>query len=231
MHLSRALSGLLAASVLTACATSAAAPSQTPTPAQSPYPLSTAAPPLSDAQIARRGLVRKGDFPKGWKVNTSANDRLTCKSTSAAKKAASATALGKAFASGPNTEMQSDAYVYKSANAAKRQTSNLGGSATTSCMVRALKRVFADAGYTIGTITTAPLDLGTTGDERLGTRITIPVSHKGVDANVLVDLVSVRVGRAFALELFVDALQPFDEGFRAKLTDTQVKRLRVAQQS
>jgi len=229
MHLSRALSGLLAASVLTACATSAAAPSRTPT--QTPYPLSTAAPPLSDAQVARRGLVRQGDFPKGWKINKAANDRLKCKSTSAAKKAASATALGKAFASGPNTEMQSDAYVYKSANAAKRQTSNLGGSATTSCMVRALKRVFADAGYTIGTITTAPLDLGTTGDERLGTRITIPVSHKGVDANVLVDLVVVRVGRAFALELFVDALQPFDEGFRAKLTDTQVKRLRVAQQS
>ncbi len=232
MHLSRALSGLLAASVLTACATSAAAPSQTPTPVQSPYPLSTAAPPLSDAQIARRGLVRQGDFPKGWKVNTSANDRLTCKSTSAAKKAASATARGKAFASGPNTEMQSDAYVYASTKAAKRQTNRIGGSATTNCMVRALKRVFTDtAGYKIGTIATAPLDLGTAGDERLGTRITIPVSSQGVDTNVVVDLVVVRVGRAFALELFVDAFQAFDEGFRAKLTDTQVKRLRAAQQS
>src|SRR5262245_44982470 len=164
MHLSRALSALLAASVLTACATSAAAPSHTPTPVPTPpQPLSTVAPPLSDAQIARRGLVRQGDFPKGWKVNRSANDRLQCKSTSAAKKAASATARGRAFASGPNTEMQSDAYVYKSVKAAQRQTNNLGGSATTSCMVRALKRVFADAHYRIGTIATAPLDLAQAG--------------------------------------------------------------------
>lgn len=233
MHLSRALSALLAASVLSACASSAAAPGRksTPTPVQSPYPLSTAAPPLSDAQIARRGLLRRGDFPKDWKVTSSAADKITCKSTTAAHRAASGKARGKAFTSGPNTEAESVVYVYRSEKVAKRQTGKLGGSATTSCIARALKRAFAVSDYKIGAVTTVPLDLGDAGDERLGTRITIPVSHAGVDADVLVDVVVVRVGRAFALELFVDAFQAFDEGFRAKLTGTQVQRLRAAQQS
>jgi hypothetical protein len=232
MHLSRALSALLAASVLTACATSAAAPSRTPTPVQTPQPLSTAAPPLTDAQIARRGVLRQSDFPKGWKVNTSTGNRIKCKTTTAARKAASATVRGKTFALGRNTEAESLAYVYRSAKEAKRRLDQLGGSGTTTCMVRELKRAFADAGgFSVGTITTAPLQLEQVGDERRGTRITIPVSSQGVDADVLIDMVVVRVGRAYALELFVDVFQAFDEQFRAKLTATQVRRLRDAQAS
>jgi len=232
MHLSRALSALLAASVLTACATSAAAPSRTPkpTPPQAPYPLSTAAPPPSDAQIARRGLLTRGDFPKDWKLNTSADDRLRCKSTTAAKKAASATARGKAFASGPNTEAQSTAYVYKSTKVAKRHLNQLGGKATVDCVVHALESAFTEAGgFTVGKIATSALDLGDVGDEHLATRITVPISGKGVDATVFIDIVVVRAGRAYALELFVDAFNAFDEQFRAQLTATQVKRLQNAQ--
>jgi hypothetical protein len=232
MHLSRALSALLAASVLTACATSAAAPSPTPTPPQTPYPLSTAAPPLSDAQIARRGVLRQSDFPKDWKVHTSTGAHIKCKTTDAARRAASATSRGKTFATGQNTEAESASYVYRSVKAAKRHVDQLGGSATTNCITRAIKRAFVEsAGFTVGTIATAPLQLAEVGDERLGTRITIPVSHQGVDANVVVDVVAVRVDRAFALELFVDAFQAFDEQFRAKLTATQVRRLRDAQQN
>src|SRR5262245_46377577 len=190
MHLSRALSALLAASVLTACASSAAAPSRkstaTPTPPSTTAP-EASDPPLTSAQIARRSLLTAADFPKGWKVDTSAGDQLQCTSTTAAKKAASGTARGKAFANGPNTEMQSAAYVYKSTKVAKRHLQRLGGSATRKCLVEALKQAFTDtAGYKVGTIVTAPLDLGDTGDERLGTRITVPVSAKGVDADVLI---------------------------------------------
>jgi hypothetical protein len=232
MHLSRALSALLAASVLTACATSAAAPSRTPTPGQPPQPpLSTAAPPLSDAQVARRGVLRQSDFPKDWKLNADAGDRLTCRSTTAAKNAAAATARGKAFASGPNTEAQSSAYVYRSTKVAKRHLNRLGGRSTITCVVRAVERAFTDAGgFTVGKIATAALDIGDAGDERLATRITVPISGKGVGADVFIDLVVVRVGRAYALELFVDAFTAFDEQFRANLTATQVRRLKDAQQ-
>jgi hypothetical protein len=230
MHLSRALSALLAASVLTACATSAAAPS--PSPAPSPQPPLSTAPPLTDAQIASRGLLRQGDFPKDWKLNTSATDRLKCNSTAAAKKAASATARGKAFASGPNTEAQTSAYVYRSTKVAKRHLQQLGGKSTINCVVHAVERAFTDAaGLTVGRISTAALDLGDLGDQRLGTRITVPISGKGVDAQVFIDIVVVRAGRAYALELFVDAFTAFDEQFRAQLTATQVKRLKDAQRN
>jgi hypothetical protein len=228
MHLSRALSALLAASALTACATSAAAPSPTPTPARTPpIPLSTVAPPSTDAQIAHRGLLRRGDFPAGWRPNVSTAAHIRCKTTDAARRAASATARGKTFATGQNTEAESAAYVYRSVKAAKRQLNRLGGADTTNCILRAVKRAFVEgAGYTVGTIATAPMQLEEVGDERSGTRITIPVSHQGVDADVIIDVVVVRVDRTFGLELFVDAVQPFDEGFRAKLTATQVRRLR-----
>jgi hypothetical protein len=78
----------------------------------------------------------------------------------------------------------------------------------------------------IGAITTAPLALDPVGDDRAGTRITIPVNHDGVDADVLVDLVVVRVERALAAGLYVDAITPFDAAFLAKLTARQVSRLR-----
>jgi hypothetical protein len=231
MHLSRPLSALLAASVLTACATSAAAPSRTPTPSHTPVPpLSTVAPPLTDAQIARRGLLRRGDFPAGWQANVSTAAHIKCKSTDAARRAATATARGKTFATGENTEAESVAYVYRSVKVAKRQLNRLGGTDTTNCILRAAKRAFVEsAGFTVGTIATAPMQLEEVGDERLGTRITIPISHQGVDADILFDVVVVRSGRAFALELFVDAFQAFDEEFRAKLTATQVRRLHDAQ--
>jgi hypothetical protein len=233
MHLSRALSALLAASVLTACASSAAAPSRTKTPAptRTPVPESTVAPPLTDAQIARRGVLRQADFPAGWRLNRSTAAQIKCKTTDAARKAASATVRGKTFATGDNTEAESVAYVYRSVNAAKRQLNALGGRQTTNCILRAVKLAFVEgAGYKVGTIATAPLQLEAIGDERLGTRITIPISTKGVDADVIIDVVVVRTGRAFALELFVDAFQAFDEAFRAKLTATQVQRLSDAQQ-
>jgi len=236
MHLSRALSALLAASVLTACATSTAAPSRTRTPAptatRTPVPESTVAPPLTDAQIASRGVLRRGDFPAGWRRNPSTAAQIKCKSTEAARNAASATARGKTFATGENTEAESVAYVYRSVNAARRHLNALGGRQTTNCILRAVKLAFVKGGgFKVGTIATAPLQLEAVGDERMGTRMTFPVSAKGVDADVIIDYLAVRTGRAFALELFVDAVTAFDEEFRAKLTATQVKRLSDAQQN
>src|SRR4051794_23971610 len=181
MYLSRALSALLAASALTACATSAAAPSPTSTPSRTPpVPLSTAAPPLTDAQIARRGLLRRGDFPAGWRANDSTAAHIKCKSTDAARRATSAFARGKTFATGENTEAESAAYVYRSVKAAKRQLNRLGGTDTTNCILRAVKRAFVEgAGYTVGTIATAPMQLEEVGDERSGTRIIHPRQPPG----------------------------------------------------
>jgi hypothetical protein len=231
MYLSRALSALLAASVLTACATSAAAPSRKPasTPSRTPVPESTAAPPLSDARIANRGLLQRTDFPPSWKVVTAKRDRIKCATTAAARKAASARGRPTTFISGENTQAESATYVYRRTGSAVRQFKPLSGSATTGCFVRAFKRLYAKTGLTPGTITTAPLPLEAAGDERAGTRITIPVTGKGVNAQVLVDIVVVRIGRTIALGLFADAVNPFDGQFRAKLTATQVRRLRDAQ--
>jgi hypothetical protein len=227
MHLSRALSALLVAPVLTACATSAAAPSRTPS--HSPVPLSTVAPPLTDAQVARRGVLRRSDFPAGWKINTNTGKRLKCPATTAARKAASAMVRSPTFAHGLNTEAEAVAYVYRRVAGARKHYAAVSDPATAGCVMRGIIRRLVKAGYAIGTTTTAPLPLDPVGDERAGTQLTIPLSRQGVDANILIDVVVARTGRALALQLFVDAFNPFDPGFRGKLTAAQIRRLREAQ--
>jgi hypothetical protein len=230
MDLSRALSALLAASVLTACATSAAAPSRTPTPVQTPPPpLSTAAPPLTDAQIARRGVVRSSDFPAEWKSTPPQGKRLVCPATSAARKAASAVVRSHTFTNGPNTEVEVAAYVFRKQAGAQKHYTAMTKREFPSCLMRGFTNLLSKAGYKIGTTIIAGLPLDPVGDERSGMQLTIPVSRQGVDANILFDLVVARTGRALALELFVDAFDPFDSGFRGKLTTTQLRRLHDAQ--
>jgi hypothetical protein len=225
MHLSRALSALLAASVLTACATSAAAPSPAPTP----QPLSTVAPPLSDAQIARRGVLRQSDFPAEWKLSKATGKRLQCPATNTARDATSALVRSPTFTNGPNSEVEVGAYVFKSQARARKHYKALTKPAVADCFMSGFTRLLKKAGYTVKDTTTAALPVDPVGDERAGTRLTIPISHQGVDANIMVDVVIARAGRALALEMFVDAFTPFDSGFRGKLTATQVKRLEDAQ--
>ena len=55
--------------------------------------------------------------------------------------------------------------------------------------------------------------------------MTVPVKTQGVDVEVIVDVVSVRVGRALALPIFLDVLTPFDENLREDLTGKMVRRL------
>jgi hypothetical protein len=231
MHLSRALSALLAASVLAACATSAAAPSRkpSPTPTGPPVPLSTVAPPLTDAQVARRGVLRRSDFPAEWKDSRPKGKRLKCPATTAARTAASALVRSPTFTTGPNTEVEAAAYVFHRPAAADKHYGALAKPAYASCLMRGFTGLLTKAGYTIGSTATASLTLDAVGDERTGTRLTIPVSRQGVDASILLDVVVVRSGRALALQLFVDAVNPFDSGFRDKLIATQVRRLRDAQ--
>jgi hypothetical protein len=228
MHLSRALSALLAASVLAACATSAAAPSRKPSPTP-PIPLSTVAPPLTDAQVARRGVLRRSDFPAEWKASRPTGKRLKCAATTAARTAASALVRSPTFTTGPNTEVEAAAYVFRRPAAADKHYGALAKPAYASCLMRGLTGLLTKAGYTIGSTAKAPLTLDAVGDERTGTRLTIPVSRQGVDASILLDVVVARSGRALALQLFVDAVNPFDSGFRDKLIATQVRRLRDAQ--
>ncbi len=227
MHLSRALSALLAASVLAACATSAASPSSKPTRTP-PIPLSTVAPPLTDAQVARRGVLRRSDFPAEWKASRPTGKRLKCPAAIAAR-TASVLVRSPTFTTGPNTEVEAASYVFRRRAAADKHYAPLTKPAFAGCLMRGFTGLLKKAGYAIGSTATAPLTLDAVGDERSGTRLTIPVSRQGVDANILIDLVVARSGRAIALQLFVDAFNPFDSGFRDKLTATQVRRLHDAQ--
>jgi hypothetical protein len=58
--------------------------------------------------------------------------------------------------------------------------------------------------------------------------VTVPLSAEGLDVDVYIDLVFVRVGRAVTPSIFVDVLTPFEEDLRAQLTDRVVRRLNVA---
>lgn len=228
MHLSRALSALLAATALSACASSAAAPSKTAT--RTPVPESTAAPPLTDAQIARRGLLRPEDFPAQWKTKPRPTQRLKCPAAIAARDASTALANSPQFTTGDNTEAEAASYVFARPTLAHTHYAAMAKRAFATCVMRTFTKLLTKAGYEIGKTSTGPLTLAPAGDERAATRLTVPLSRQGAKADILLDLVVARTGRAVAVELFVDAYTAFDPGFRDRLTAAQVGRLKSAQQ-
>ena len=226
MHLSRALSALLAAIALAACASSAAAPSKTAT--RTPVPESTAAPRLTDAQIAQRGLLRPQDFPAQWKTHKQPTRRLKCAAAVAARNASTALANSPQFTTGPNTEAEAAAYVFPNPALAHTHYTAMAKRTFATCVMRTFTTLLTKAGYKLGKTSTGPLTLAPAGDERAATRLTVPLSRQGAKADILLDLVVARTGRALAVELFVDAYTAFDAGFRDKLTATQINRLKDA---
>ena len=111
--------------------------------------------------------------------------------------------------------------MFADESAAEEAFSGLSSKDTRLCFGRSVSEGAADQGVVeVGDTKTAELSVDPLGDERSASRITLPLS-----ADVVIDLVFVRVGRAVSLNLFVDMFTAFDEDLRGDLTASSVKRL------
>ncbi len=201
----------------------AATPSPTPTATASP----TVTPAADDQTAAEFAALKLEDFPSGW---TAAEDpdnlSSRCEQVEAAKELTSARQNSPRFSQGQTTLAQNAIYVFEDEATAQEAFGNVSGQETQDCYSKAVTDVFAaQAGVESGAPQIAPLEIAPVGDEHAAARVTIPIEAQGLEVNVTIDLVFVRAGRALALNLFVNALAPFDATLRDRLTAASVDRL------
>lgn len=63
------------------------------------------------------------------------------------------------------------------------------------------------------------------GDDSAAFRLTVPLASQGVDVDLTIDVVMVRVGRAGITTTFQSTFSPFDSAEAARLTQLVVDRI------
>jgi hypothetical protein len=194
-------------------------------------PTATASPtvtPAADDEIAAEfATLKLEDFPAGWtETEDPENLESRCKDVEAAKELASARANSSRFNQGQTTLVQNAIYVFEVEATAQEAFGMVSGEDTQACYSEAVTGAFAgQAGIETGEPETAPLEVAAVGDEHAAARVTIPIADQGLEVNATIDLVFVRAGRGLSLNLFVNALAPFDAPLRDQLTAATVDRL------
>jgi hypothetical protein len=195
----------------------------TPTATASP----TVGPAADDKSAAESAALKLEDFPTGWTATENAeNLESRCKDVEAAKTLTTARSNSPRFNRGQTTLVQNAIYVFEDAATAEEAFDLVSGEDTQSCYSEAVTGAFAGvAGVESGEPQIAPLQTAPAGDEHAGARVTLPITADGLDVDVTIDLVFVRAGRGLSLNLFVNALAPFDPALRDKLVAATVGRL------
>jgi hypothetical protein len=215
----------------------APASQDTPTAQQSETPTATAEPtpdPEEDEAIVRRAQLRLEDFPSDWQEqDEDQTDTSDCDGVQEAREAANARERSPQFSQGENTAAQSVVYTFVDEEQASEMFAKLSSRELRTCLGEELADTVADVAtgadageLTIGEASTARIQVDPLGDEREGGRVTLPLETQGLELELTVDYVAVRVGRGLALLQMID-LGPFDEDLRADLTSKVVRRLAV----
>ncbi len=197
----------------------------TPSPTATASPTVTPAP--DDKTAAEFAALNIEDFPSGWTANDNPeNLESRCKDVETAKERASARANSPRFNTGETTLVQNAIYVFEDEPTAQEAFALVSGTDTQDCYSEAVAEAFAGrADIETGTPQTAPLEITAFGDEHAAARVTLPIKAQGLEVNVTIDLVFVRAGRAMSLNLFVNALSPFEPALRDELLAASVDRL------
>jgi hypothetical protein len=194
--------------------------------------------PAADKRIAEEAGFVLEDFPTGWQQGDEEDDdqeEAPCPAIRDAREATSARAESPEFREGRGAQAQSIAYIYPDEAAATQAFAGLTSNESRTCLGEAIGEVLGESlgeqagpaggGAEVGEPETSRVSTEPLGDEREAVRITVPVSAEGIDVDLVIDTVFVRVGRGIALPLFVDTFSAFDEDLKADLTSTVVRRL------
>jgi hypothetical protein len=193
----------------------------------------------ADRRIAEDAVLVLEDFPTGWQQedeDDDDNEETDCSGVRDARETLSARATSPRFSQGETKNAENVTYVYGDDPAARTAFAGLASSETRTCIGQDLGERLAEAagptgqggGTQVGEPETSRVSIELLGDEREAARITVPVSAEGIDVDLIIDLVFVRVGRGIALVTVTDALTPFDEDLKAELTSTVIRRLSAA---
>jgi hypothetical protein len=183
--------------------------------------------PVPDRELAERARLTLEDFPSDWTAAApDARRTAKCDAVDEAKRTASARARSPLFTRGENTETQTTIYLFADEQAAQHAFDGISAQETRDCYVKQLTAAINGSGRAkVRDVETTRLSIDPFGDEHDAARITVAFTANDVDADLVIDLIYVRVGRGLSLGLFRDVFSPLDEQLRAKLTATSADRL------
>jgi hypothetical protein len=188
----------------------------------------------ADRSLAERANLHIGDFPPGWREETSPGSPDTCPDYVATRRTALARHVAPTFRNGNNTFATSVVLVFSNSQEASRRVDALGSRSYLKCERELYKRPFKSNDADIGDFQVGRVSSERFGDQTVAFEIAgsvktqSPLTGDDVDVGVFVDSYAVRRGRAVARVDFIDVFSAFDEQLRAWLTHRVVDRLRSA---
>jgi hypothetical protein len=189
----------------------------------------------ADRSLAERANLHIGDFPPGWREETSPGTPDTCPDYVATRRTALARHVSPTFRRGNNTFATSVVLVFSNSEEATRRVDALGSQSHLNCERELYRRPFKSSDAVVGDFQAGRVSSERFGDQTVAFEIAgsvktqSPVTGDYVDVGVFVDSYAVRRGRAVARVDFIDVISAFDEQLRASLTHRVVDRLRSAE--
>jgi hypothetical protein len=178
----------------------------------------------SDKAILKAGVVTKGDVPPDWTSKKGSSSDQAYKGIAECEEIK--TALDNAKKKTPRaqsreyeepgtrgtTSAENTVYAFKNTSAAEKFLSGYQASDASTCFQKGTEKV-AKSQSGAGVPSVSPVtDLEGVGDGAVGYEITIPISLAGRSATVYLDLIAVRVGRAFVGFNFSNLDGPIPDG-------------------
>jgi hypothetical protein len=183
--------------------------------------------PAPDRELAEQARLTLEDFPSGWTAADADSRKIAkCDAVDAANRTASARARSPLFTHGENTETQTTIYLFADEQAARDAFDGISAQETRDCYVKQLTAAITASGRAkVRDVKTTRLSIDPLGDRHDAARITVAFTAHDIDADLVIDLIYVRVGRGLSLSVFLDVFSAFDEKLRAKLTAASADRL------
>lgn len=193
----------------------------------------------TEQKIVDTAQLRLSDFPSGWQQSDDDSDSSDspCDGIRKAKESTTAHGSGATYAHEDTTAATSAVYLYADENAAHTAFDQLTDRKTRVCIGKTFgegiekeaksKGPGQSDSADVGDPTTGQLSIDPLGDERAAGRVTVPISARGINVDLILDLVFVRAGRGIGIMIYIDAFSPFDDDLRADLTGKVVRRLTV----
>lgn len=202
----------------------------------------------ADVDTAGTILLTLGDFPAGWEEEPAESDEddqalqddmAECLDVDPALLADDdPQAKSPSFVAPSEEEVSAEVTLTASAEDTTRTLDLMKDDATPGCYADAVKAAMAQstleggqatAGVEFGEPTFNPVSFPGMGDDSVAMRLTVPLSAQGVDVDVHVDVVMVRVGRVGISGTFLSTFSPFDSTEAARLMQLMVDRVPAAE--
>jgi len=201
---------------------------------------STTAKPAGSADQARaqKLVFVQGDFPPGWTATppeprtpeekADRQELATCSNTTG-EASTSATATGDTFATGPTTQVLSEAKIVKDDAGYKQDVAALNNPKLLPCLQAFLTKGLArEIGSTPTSVEITSISAPKFGDATVANRMKAAAMVQNIPLTIFVDVVLMAKNKAESTGTFINVGQPFDQALETSLINKMGERINAS---